>query len=895
MKRMRPFFRLIALMALFINCFSAYAYYDQASGLYFDITDDSGKTVKVSYGRGGAVNIPSTITIPNEYWYGPSGDHGTDDDLWRDYGTTYTVTEVGDDAFYGFSNLYSVSIPPTVKHIGNYAFYGCRALRYVIIPESVTQIGYNAFNGCDNLISVTSQSYNPPYMYNEWCFSEKTYNNASLFVPYFSTSFYMEANWWKNFFMYEEMATAYHEGFLDSYLFGRIRPIGVTADGASKMFIYFDRNNIKGIDSWEIKTTIDEEQVQDTTITGSFGEFKKLENGKYGFDYCAPEDFPEKYNEKNTYEVRLEVKAIDIDGDSVKGKADITIMRTGVLLVHGIWSDDGCFSKLANYLQNDAGYLQCQILNCNYKETHANSFEDNTYTNAVVNGHLEQLFRQLAKTGIISSKYDLVGHSMGGILSRMYAQEKNARAVNRIITLDTPHSGSQLAYLRNGVLSGLAAISSSNLALMAAVRQIYNEFTTGRQAAVENLMPSSSSIKRLNDPILMSNAEEIPVHAINSCIKELYQEETDTCFYPIPCEAIGGIAFHDVILGRETTIRGVEPLYSIYQALFNGDNDGVVSCVSQAGGLSGSCLTTQYDSYQGIGGTKSWAYHTNTNNWLLTFQNISNLLKACKSSSQFSSDGFHPVDISKQSTSFKVPEGYELKDAPETSFIQIKLEKVNTMRAIDINVSTSPDIECFITYTFVGNNKIIFSNDKSKSRFIVPDLLDGQLKVYALGRTVNNELVVNSDSAKFMSVGPCYSIFFEDQSDKTMSVGQSLTFNVMTNWDNGYDYITPVFSVNKSGVLDVQDQIVTAIHSGECKLIASYNGLSDSINITVVSQSHIVPGDVNDDGEVGIADINMVIDALLTGGGGSAYDINGDGEVSIADVTALIDLYLSTH
>ena len=52
-------------------------------------------------------------------------------------------------------------------------------------------------------------------------------------------------------------------------------------------------------------------------------------------------------------------------------------------------------------------------------------------------------------------------------------------------------------------------------------------------------------------------------------------------------------------------------------------------------------------------------------------------------------------------------------------------------------------------------------------------------------------------------------------------------------------------------------------------------------------------GDVNGDGEVNIADINAVIDMILSSNLSPAGDTNGDGEVNIADVNALIDLILS--
>ena len=61
-----------------------------------------------------------------------------------------------------------------------------------------------------------------------------------------------------------------------------------------------------------------------------------------------------------------------------------------------------------------------------------------------------------------------------------------------------------------------------------------------------------------------------------------------------------------------------------------------------------------------------------------------------------------------------------------------------------------------------------------------------------------------------------------------------------------------------------------------------------------------VPGDVNGDGEITIADAGSVIDVVVMGGNAGhtrtpAADVNNDGEVNIADVNAIIDLILSNR
>ena len=63
-------------------------------------------------------------------------------------------------------------------------------------------------------------------------------------------------------------------------------------------------------------------------------------------------------------------------------------------------------------------------------------------------------------------------------------------------------------------------------------------------------------------------------------------------------------------------------------------------------------------------------------------------------------------------------------------------------------------------------------------------------------------------------------------------------------------------------------------------------------DITPVPQP--VKGDVNGDGEVTVADANVIIGIIL----GSidnipAADVNGDGEVTVADVNAVISLIIN--
>ena len=66
--------------------------------------------------------------------------------------------------------------------------------------------------------------------------------------------------------------------------------------------------------------------------------------------------------------------------------------------------------------------------------------------------------------------------------------------------------------------------------------------------------------------------------------------------------------------------------------------------------------------------------------------------------------------------------------------------------------------------------------------------------------------------------------------------------------------------------------------------------------ISINAQGTRLRGDVNESGEVNIADVTSLIDYLLGSGNTVnelAADVNSDNAINIADVTALIDMLLS--
>lgn len=118
------------LLAL-LCCLTAGAYDFIAGDIAYNLNGD-GKGVTVTYTKYGN-NYPGVtrLTIPQ------SVSHA---------GRQYTVTAIGEYAFYECESLMSLSIPISVKTIDDYAAFGCGQLSSLTIGGNVTSIGQYAFS-----------------------------------------------------------------------------------------------------------------------------------------------------------------------------------------------------------------------------------------------------------------------------------------------------------------------------------------------------------------------------------------------------------------------------------------------------------------------------------------------------------------------------------------------------------------------------------------------------------------------------------------------------------------------------------------------------------------------------------------------------------------------------
>lgn len=174
---------------------------------------------------------------------------------------------------------------------------------------------------------------------------------------------------------------------------------------------------------------------------------------------------------RNQPESVFKVKTCVLDNlgvcSSITKSNDLSERRAPVVLVHGLWAGPESFVEASGLFTIDKPGLKESLESNALREVRTvqyNNWQGPTATMTPTSRLLTNSINQactavIQKHRLACTKADLVGHSMGGLVSRKYIQDnetyKNDKnyqhgSVRRLLTLGTPHFGSGLASLLKG-------------------------------------------------------------------------------------------------------------------------------------------------------------------------------------------------------------------------------------------------------------------------------------------------------------------------------------------------------------------------------------------------------------------------------------------------------------
>jgi len=170
-------------------------------------------------------------------------------------------------------------------------------------------------------------------------------------------------------------------------------------------------------------------------------------NGPMAFAiYRAPVDFtrPLNTNDKTAAKRSVSIQVLD-GGTGTMTTVPVQIIRPPVALIHGLWSDKSTWEEFADSLDSNNLF---DIYRVNYQSSNFVQVQINERIALTQLGDFLEQFK-LAQ-GVAAVQFDIVGHSMGGLISRYMVLDPRFNMdgnyqkgwIHKLITIDTPHAGS---------------------------------------------------------------------------------------------------------------------------------------------------------------------------------------------------------------------------------------------------------------------------------------------------------------------------------------------------------------------------------------------------------------------------------------------------------------------
>ena len=626
----------------------------------------------------------------------------------------------------------------------------------------------------------------------------------------------------------------------------RYEMLGVAADGVSQVKIVLDPkeshipaqdcNNLSGF-TWQLSKE-------------GYGKIEKI--SEWEAIYTAPDYFPTDINGTVTsVEAKLVYRQTDPWIPDFAGwlqevpPVKIEIIRPPVVFIHGLGDSQKCWKYADMFL---AGLYYKRDINCkvDYENSNTSTFMSNV---GVVSDGIYTAQRNAITQGYMATKCDLIGHSMGGILARLFVERGGRKEdVYRIITVNTPHAGSELGDM----------VKAHHLLLKPLAQLFYKKVNID---AVEDLGVESEETSLLVDS---AGHYDIPVYALGTeslmtdvilgfgnelllgINKVLLAADVVTIaeaiINPEPVSKTTSAIMAAIITAAASlsATEGQHLLLEDYKQI--GPGDLVVSSQSQEGGCKASKII------------ENGPWHCNSPRNMEVIKLLRDLLITPPNDSTFSTDWFSPRKrnfkhnkwdiLNDMALSFipiigsapSVLKNYEFKINFITRIINKSRRMVESQesieRVISADISLPEKMSSIFACVFLNDDLAYFLHD-DEQEYVIPATFSGEVKVMVImkddkGNLYTDEKVITIDE-------PLANPVSLEAENISVIAGKTVTPSILCTWDNG-----TVSSVDANNIVidneayaSYTDGKIKGLSAGFTQATVSYAGLTCNTTIKV--------------------------------------------------------------
>ncbi len=517
--------------------------------------------------------------------------------------------------------------------------------------------------------------------------------------------------------------------------------------------------------------------------------------------YLAPMDYP------------FSDATIQAAYSNITVQRALSIKPCPVVLVHGIWSSSATWTSFGIFSTGINPQAQLEqlfpfVYAVNYKSSNAQPFSVNAPQVPI---GIAGALLLTTSSNYVAKKADVVAHSMGGVLTRWYLEDlttpKYQNNIRRIITIGTPHSGTQLA-------SKVVALGYPDAWVAQQIGMPVN------QGAVENMSVNSFAIdSQLNLPSNLSLANSRAV--VSSVYVDVGSLRSNP---PSQAKALAWYLGYSYGPFQTYSTLCMESLF-----LPETTDDYLVPASSQQGGLSGN----QSAFYQGF-------WHIDETSSSSIVSRVSTILLSPLSAGYFSTQGFNPPTLTFSSMAIRP------MVSPQQSIGTVTITSPTTGTILYSNdtfyatVTVSGDVQSILVGTYFDSS--ISNTFPYQYPFIIPSDAIGSFYLVAAGEDSTGTIIaVDSVLLNIQLTATVEGINILG-SLMALYTGDTSSLTVMGNFSDSIQRdisqnAGTIFTSNDTTIVSVDSVlgIMYAISTGQTFITATNNGYFGFVNVTVLN------------------------------------------------------------